>query len=36
MGTRRRMYVCIELEKTALDAGRTDRISLTHDVDLDL
>ena len=25
-----------ELEKPALDRGRTDRISLTHDVDLDL
>ena len=23
-----------ELEKTALDQGRTDRISLTHDLDL--
>ena len=28
-------YWCIiELEKTALNRGRTDRISLTHDIDL--
>jgi len=26
--------VCVKLEKTALDQGRTDHISLTHDLDL--
>ena len=26
----------LTIEKTALDRGRTDRISLTHDLDLDL
>ena len=29
------VYAFTELEKTALDRGRTYRISLTHDLDLD-